>query len=159
MLGLGATEVEGVDDLQHIAQGVTGAEAVADFGKDLADLVFQRIGVVAAFAERGEVGEQLAVDELAQVLAGAGIGVELAVGGFRRGPGSPAVRFIEQRGVVIAPEHGFVGPLVLHVVQVLEEQQPRSLLGIVQLGGQPFVVAHGAVDVVEGVFKHGEGFS
>jgi hypothetical protein len=67
VLGLRAAEVELVDDLERVAEGVARAELVHDLGEDLADLVFEAVGVVGAFAEALEVGEEVAVDEVDQV--------------------------------------------------------------------------------------------
>ncbi len=155
VLGVLAAEVELVDDLQCVAQRVARAKAVGDLGEDLADLVFQRVRIVRGVAKGLQVGKQLAVDELDQVLAGArGIEVRRAVLVAGCGPGLPAVGRVED-GRVLAPlQLCLVGPLLLHVVEVLEKQQPRGLLGVIQLRSQPLVVAHDAIEVVEGVFKH-----
>jgi hypothetical protein len=155
VLGLLAVEVEAVDDLERVAERVTGAELVDDLGEDLADLVFDRVRVGGAVAELPKVREQAEVDELDQVGVGHGcVVVELAVL-LRRGPRLPAIRCIEDRRVVPAVEDRSVLALRLEVVEVFEEEQPRGLLGVVELGREPLVVPHDAVYVVECVLEHG----
>jgi hypothetical protein len=44
--------------------------------------------------------------------------------------------------------------LTLEIVEVLQEEQSRGLLGIVELGREPVVVPHHAVHVIESVLKH-----
>jgi hypothetical protein len=91
LLGLRA-EAQLVDQVDHVAQVVAALDLVLDLAEDLADLVFDGVRPAGALLEAGQVGEQLAVDEVAQVVAGhGGVVVELAVGGLGRGPAFPAV--------------------------------------------------------------------
>jgi hypothetical protein len=59
---------------------------------------------------------------------------------------------------VPALQLGLVLAFLFDVVEVLEEQYPRCLFGIVQLGREAFLVAKFAVDAVEGVCKQGMPF-
>ena len=154
-MAFGAAEVELVDDLERVAEGVAGAELVDDLGEDLADLVVEGVRVVGAISELLEVGEELAVDEVDQVVAGQrGVVVELAVLGLRRGPGLPAVGLGDDRRVVLPSSSASSRRSLLEIVEVLEEQQPRGLLGIVELGREPLIVPHDPVYVVESVLEH-----
>lgn len=96
MLGFLAAEVELVDDLQRVAQRVAGAEAVGDLGKDLADLVLQRVRIVGGFAEGLQIREQLAIDEVDQILAGARV-VESGVPSFVFGAAQDCQRYGSSR--------------------------------------------------------------
>ena len=102
-----------------------------------------------------QVGEELLVDEVAEVVADeALVVVELPGFGFGRGPGSPAVGLIENGGVGLASEGGFGGFLLLQGVEVFQEEQPGSLLGVVELGGASGFFTKDIVDVAEGLFEH-----
>jgi hypothetical protein len=60
----------------------------------------------------------------------------------------------DDAGVGLADKLGFHGPALFQVVQVFEEQDPRCLLGIVQLGGAARLFPQDVVDVLEGLFEH-----
>ena len=105
--------------------------------------------------EAVQVGEELLVDEVAQVVAGHGlVVVELAVLALRRGPRLPAVGLVEDEGVLLALQRGFVGLVLLQAVEVFQEQEPGGLLGVVELGGAAGLFPEDVVDVLEGLFKH-----
>jgi hypothetical protein len=70
------------------------------------------------------------------------------------GPLLPAIIRVEDGGVVLALKLRIVLSLSLQLVEVLQEQQPRRLLGLVQLRGKPLVVPEYFVDIVERVLKH-----
>ena len=80
--------------------------------------------------------------------------VELAVLAFGRGPVLPAIGLVEDVGVFLALQLGFVGLVLLQPVEIFQEQQPRGLLGVVQLGGAARLFAQNIVDVFEGLFEH-----
>jgi hypothetical protein len=102
-----------------------------------------------------QVGEQLAVDEGDEVVAGqSGVVVDLAVHALRRGPRFPAVGFIEDVGVFLAVEGGFGGLVVLQGVEVFQEQEPGGLLGVIQFAGATGVFPEHVVDIFEGLFEH-----
>lgn len=77
--GLGI-EGQPVHCLQHVTQNMAGAEFVAQFREHLTDLVFDDLRSGRGLPDRCEVGEQLLIDELDQVVADAvGVVVELTV--------------------------------------------------------------------------------
>ena len=130
-------------------------DLVLDLAEDLADLVFDGVRPAGLLLEAVQVGEELVVDEVAQVVAGqGGVVVELAVLALGRGPAFPAIGLVEDEGVLLAFQRGFVGLVLLQPVEVLQEQQPRGLLGVVQLGGAAGLFPEHVVDVLEGLFKH-----
>jgi hypothetical protein len=103
-----------------------------------------------------QVGEELGVDELDEVVAGeGGVVVELAVLVLRRGPGFPAIGCVKDVAVFLAFEGGLGGLVVLQRVEVFQEEQPGGLLGVVELTGVAGVLPEDVVDVFEGLFKHG----
>jgi hypothetical protein len=61
--------------------------------------------------------------------------VNLAVLALGRGPFFPAVGLVEDVGVLLAFERGFVGPVLFKRIQVFQEEEPRGLFGVVQFGG------------------------
>ena len=44
---------------------------------------------------------------------------------------------------------------MLQGVEVFQEQEPGSLLGVVELAGTPGILPEDVVDVFEGLFEHG----
>ena len=134
-LGLGI-EGEPVDDFQHVAQDVAGAKLVAELGEDLANLVVDRARAVGGLPKRGEVGEQLAVDEADQVIADKGfVVVEPAFGRPGRRPVAPSEIGVDEGRVAFPAQLRPVTPLHFEIVQVFEKQHPGYLLHIVQLVG------------------------
>ena len=71
-----------------------------------------------------------------------------------RGPGAPAVGGVEDVAVGTAFERGFVGLVLLQPVQILEEEQPGGLLGVIEFGGAAALFPEGVVDILEGLFEH-----
>ena len=103
-----------------------------------------------------QVGKELLIDEVAEVVAGQGlVVVELAVLALGRGPAFPAVGFVEDVGVFLAVQRGLIGAVLLQPVEVFQEQQPGGLLGVVQFGGAAGLFPENVVDVFEGLFEHG----
>ena len=95
------------------------------------------------------------VDEVAQVVAGHGlVVVELAGRVLGRRPVVPAVGLVEDVGVGAALERGLVGAVLLEPVEVLQEEEPRRLLGVVELGGAARLFPEHVVDVLEGLLEH-----
>jgi len=62
---------------------------------------------------------------------------------------------IEDVAVRFALERGLIGEVLLEPVEVLQEQQPRRLLGVVQLAPAARLFPEHVVDVLEGLLKHG----
>jgi hypothetical protein len=136
-------------------QAVAAGELVADLAEDLADAILQRVDAAGALAKALQVGEQRAVDEGDQVGAGERlVVVEGAIGRFRRGPGRPAIRCVDDVTIGLAYQLRLLGALVFEVVQILQKQHPRGLLSVIQLGGAAGLFPEHVVDVTEGLLKH-----
>ena len=102
-----------------------------------------------------QVGKELAVDEVAEVVAGQRlVVVELAVLALGRGPAFPAIGLVEDGGVFPARQRGLGGFHLLQVVEVLEEEKPGGLLGVVELGGASGFAAEDVINVFEGLLEH-----
>jgi hypothetical protein len=151
---LGA-KAQAVDQLQRVAQAVATGKLVADLAEDLADAVFQRVGAAGALAKALQIGEQRAINEGDQIGAGQRlVMVKLTAGSFGRGPGRPAVGFVDNEAIGPAHQLRLLRALVFEIVQVLEKQHPRSLLGVIQLGGATGFFPEHVVDVANGLLKH-----
>ena len=117
--------------------------------------------------ETVQIGKELAVDEIAQVVAGQHlVVVELTVGSFRCGPAFPAVGRIEDEGVLLALQPRLHGLVLLQAIQAIQaiqefqefqEQQPRGLLDVVQFAGTTSLFPEDVVDIFESLFEHGSG--
>ena len=156
MLFLLRAETQFVDVVDDLAQVVAALDLVLDLAEYLADLVFDGVWAAGLELEAVQIGEQLAIDKLAQVVAGLClVVVELAVLVLGRGPRRPAVGFVEDEGVLLALQFCLHRLVLLQPVEILEEQQPGGLLGVVELGGATGLVAQIGVDILEGLFEHG----
>src|SRR5574340_1674901 len=71
------------------------------------------------------------------------------------GPAFPAVLRVEHEGIFSSLQPGFHRLLMFQRVEIFQEQQPRGLLGVVQLGGAARFLPEGVVDILEGLFEHG----
>ena len=69
LLGLGA-EAQLVDMVDDLAQVVAAVNLVLDLAEDLADLVLDGVRPAGLLFEAVQVGEQLAVYEIPQIVAG-----------------------------------------------------------------------------------------
>ena len=151
-LGRKAEFVDVVDDLSQV---VAALDAVLYLAEDFADLVFDGVRAGGLGLEAVEVREELGVDELDEVVAGeSGIMVDLTVLVLGRGPRFPAIGFIEDVGVFLSIEGGFCRLVGFEGVEVFQEEQPRSLLGVVEFAGAPGVFPEDVIDVFEGLFEH-----
>jgi len=154
LFGLRA-EAQAVDQFGHFAQVIAALDTVLDLAEYFADLVFDGEGRGGALLETVQVRKELGVDEVAQVVAGHRVVVVgLAGCGLWRGPTFPTVGRIEDEAVLLAFERSFGGLVLLHRVEVFEEEQPRALLGVVQFAGAARVLMQDVVDVFEGLFEH-----
>jgi len=63
-------EAQLVDVVDNLAQVVAAADVVLDFAEDFADLVFDGVRPAGLVLEAAQVGEQLLVDEVVQVVTG-----------------------------------------------------------------------------------------
>jgi len=158
LLGLGA-EVQLVDVVDDLAQVVAALNLVLDLAEYLSDFVFDGVGAAGLLLEAVQVGKELLVHEVAEVVAGQGtVVVEIAVLVLGRGPAFPAIRLIEDVSVFLAVERGLGALVLLKIVEVFQEQQPGGLLGVVELGGAARFFPEDVIDVFEGLFEHGDRF-
>ena len=110
LLGLRA-EAQLVDVVDDLAQVVAALDLVLDLAEDLADLVFDGVRPAGLLLEAVQVGEELLVDEVAEVVAGQRlVVVELAVLALGRGPAFPAVGLVEDEGVLLPLQRGLDRP-------------------------------------------------
>ena len=87
-----------------------------------------------------------------------GVGGDLPGGILRRGPGSPAIRRVEDVGVLLPVERGDGDLVLFESVELFQEQQPRRLLGAIELAGAASILPQDVVDVFEGLFEHAGSF-
>ena len=112
-------------------------------------------GPVGLQLEAVQVGKELLIDEVAQIVPGHRIVmVELAVLALGRGPAFPSVIRVEDERVLLAVQPGLDGRSPFEVVEVFQEQQPRGLLGVVELGGASGLLAEDVIDIAKGLFEH-----
>lgn len=154
LLGLGG-KTEFVDVVDDLAQVVAALDAVLDLAKDFADLVFEGVRSGGLGLEPVQVGEELGVDELDEVVAGhRTVVVDFAIL-FRRSPRFPLIRSIEDGAIFPPIERGFGGLIVLQGVEIFQKEQPGRLLGVVEFTRAASVLPEDVVDVFEGLFEHG----
>ena len=79
--------------------------------------------------------------------------IELAAGVLRCRPAVPAVALLENGRIGAALQDGHGGLVVFEPVEVLEEQQPGRLLGVVELGAAAGLLAQAIVDGAERLLK------
>jgi hypothetical protein len=65
-----------------------------------------------------------------------------------------AVGLIEDVGVALAVQGGFVGPILFQPVEVFQEQEPGGLLGVVEFGGTARFLSEHVVYIPERLLKH-----
>ncbi len=142
------TELEFVHAFDYLAQVVAALNTVFYLAEDFADFVFDGVGAGGFLLEAVQIREQLAVDEIKQVGAGHCIVViELAIRGARRGPYGPAIFFVEDKVVLLSIHLGDLRLVVLQRFQIFKEQQPRALLGVIQLAGATGILVQDVVDI------------
>ena len=101
LFGLRA-EAELIDVVDDLAEVVAAGDLVLDLAEDLADFVFERVGAGGFLLEAVEIGEELPVDEVAEVVAcQRDVVVDLSVF-LGSGPGPSAELPIENRLVLLA---------------------------------------------------------
>ena len=146
--------------VDNLAQVVAALNLVLDLAEYLPDLVFDGIRSAGLLLEAVEVREELLIDEVAQVVAGqGGVVIEITVLALGRGPGIPAVGFVENVAVLLPLQCGLIGAVLLKSIKVFQEQQPGGLLRVVQLHGATGLFPENVVDVFEGLFEHMGGLS
>ena len=105
-------------------------------------------------------GEELAVDELDQVVAGKGGGVvNLTVLVLGHSPGFPTVGFVEDVGVGLAIQGSGCRAVRLQRVEVFQEEQPGCLFRMIQFTGAPSILREHVVDILKCLLKHGFPYS
>jgi hypothetical protein len=81
-----------VDDLAKV---VAALKLVLDLTEDLADLVFDSVRAGRLLPEAMQMGEELSVHEVPEIIAGGGlVVVEIAVFSLGRGPNSQLIRLV-----------------------------------------------------------------
>ena len=103
-----------------------------------------------------QVGKELAVDKLQQVVTGQRVVVVgLATWRFGRSPDFPAVVWAEDGFVLFAVQRRLYGLVGFQRVEVFEKQQPGGLFGVVRLAGAARILVQDVVDILESLFKQG----
>lgn len=91
----------------------------------MSDFVFDGVRPGGLLRETVQVGEELLIDEVAEVVTGhRRVVIELAVRALGRGPAFPAIGPVEDVGVFLAVQLGFGATVLFQIVEVFEEQQP-----------------------------------
>ena len=118
LLGLRA-EAQFVDVVDDLAQVVAAGNLVFDLPEYLPDFVFDSIRPGGLLREAVQVRKELLIDEVTEVVAGQGdVVVELAVLALGRGPRLPAVGFVEDVGVFLPVQLGFVSLVLFQPVEI-----------------------------------------
>ncbi len=148
-------EPQRIHQLQRIAQAVATTELVLNLTEYLADLVFDSIRPGSPLPEALEMGKQHIINKGNQVVTGQrGIVIKRTVGRFRGSPLRPLVLTFDDEVVRLADQLRRHRPFLLQVVQVLEKQHPRRLLGVVQLGRTARFFPENIIDIFKGLLKH-----
>lgn len=154
LLGL-RRKTEFVDVIDDLTQIVTTLDAVLNLSKDFTDFVLDGVRSGSLLLETLKEREKLAVDKSDEVVASeSGVVVDLAASVLRSSPGIPAERFVENMGVRLPIQSRRRIAFRLQSIQVFQEQQPGSLLSVIQLAGTPRVFPEDVIDVLECLFKH-----
>ena len=146
--------------IDDFAQVVAALDLVLDLAEDLTDFVFDGVRAGGFLFEAMQVGEEFSIDEGDQVIAGQRfVVVDLAVFVLGGGPAIPAIGFVEDMVVFFPFELGFGRLVVFEGVEVLEEEEPGSLFGVIEFARAPRVFPEHVVDIFEGKFEHGKSAS
>jgi len=144
-----------VDVIDDLAQVVAAVDSVFDLAEDFVDFVFQRVRPAGFLLEALQIGEELSVDKIAQIIPRERlVVVRLAVFILGRGPGIPAVGRVQNVRVGLAVERSLGGFVCFQPVEVFQKQQPGSLLGVVELCGATGFFPEDVVDIFKGLFEH-----
>ena len=120
-LGLGP-EAQFVDVVDDFAQVVTVGNLVLNLAEDLADFVFDCIRARRLLRETMEVRKELAVDEIAEIVAGqCRVVVKFPVLTLRRGPRIPAIPCVENASVLLPFQRGFGGLVLFKSIELFQE--------------------------------------
>ena len=103
-----------------------------------------------------QVGEELLAYEVAEVVAGkGGVMVEFAILILGCGPGFPTIEFVEDVGVLLSLQLGFVGSVLFESFEVLQEEEPGGLLRVVQLSSAASFFEETVVNIFERLLELG----
>ena len=142
-----------VDDLAKV---VAALNLVLDLTEDLADLVFDSVRAGRLLPEAMQMGEELSVHEVPEIIAGGGlVVVEITVFSLGRGPNSQLIRLVEDVGVSFAFQRVFAAFVLLKIVQVFQEEQPGNLLGVIEFRRASSFFPKDILNVFKGLFEHG----
>lgn len=154
LLGLRA-ETEFIDVVDDLSQVVTAPDLVFDLAEDLPNLVFDGIRPAGPLLKAVQVRDELLVDEIAKIIAAQRlVVVEFSILAFRSCPALPAIRLVENVRVLLPLQCRYVGSVLLKAIEVLEEQKPRRLLGVVELRRTASLLSEDIVDISKRLFKH-----
>ena len=96
-------EAQLIDVVNDFPQVVPALYLVLDLAKNLTDFVFDGVRASGLLLEPGQVGEELTVNKVAQIVTGQSlVVVELPILALGRRPGVPPVRRVEDIGVLLA---------------------------------------------------------
>lgn len=141
-----------VDDF---AQVVAAGNPVLNLAEDFANLVFDSIRAAGALAKTVEVGKELLVDEIAEIIACHRLVViELIILVLGCGPAFPSVGLVENVGVFLLVQRGLVGLVLFQTIEVLQEQEPGGLFGVVEFSGAPGLFPKDIINIFKGLFEH-----
>jgi hypothetical protein len=147
-------EMQFVDMIDDLAQVVAALDLVFDLAEDFGDFILDGVRPGRFELEPLQVREEFLVDEVAKIVAGQrGVVVELAVLALGRSPAFPSVGLIEEVGVLLVVKVGLGQPILLEIIEIFEEEQPRGLLGIVELGGASSLLAEDIIDIAKSLFE------
>jgi len=136
-------------------QDVAAMDLVLYLTKNLADFVLNSVRPAGFLLEAVEVWEKLLINESQQVITGQGlVMVNLAVFILWRCPRIPAVLLIENVRVFLPVELGLHNLIVFQRIKVFQEEQPGSLLRIIQFTRTTSILPEDIIDILKSLFKH-----
>ena len=127
-------ETQLVYQVNDPSQVVATLHFIAQFTEDLTDLVFDRVGIIGSGREALQVRKKLVFHKVNQVGSGQGfVVVDLAVAIAWCCPGFPLILGSDDRLIGLAHQLSGELLLLLEVVEVFKEEDPGSLLDIIEL--------------------------
>jgi len=148
-------EAQLVNMIDDLAEVVTALNLVLDLAEDLADLVFKGIWAAGLCRKAVQIRKELPVHKVTQVISRHRfVVVALAVLTPRRGPRTPAIGTVGNASVLPALQRGLAALVLLKVVEVFQEQQPGSLLGVVKLGRAAGFLPKDVINISKSLFGH-----
>jgi len=112
-----------VDVVNDLPQVVTALDAVFNLAEDLTNLIFDGIWAGGTLFKTHQVWEQLAVDELSQVVAGLGLFVvNLVVFAFGGGPAFPSVWLAQDVIVLLSRKRRPGGFFRFECIKIFQEE-------------------------------------